>query len=140
MKVTLEQLVVAGGTADAPGPLSQLMDVKDFSVRVCYRLAKLAKLVAGELATFETAKNKLVGQYGTKNPDGPGEIINQGDENWDEFAKEYRVLLDEEVELDVEPVVLPPEATGATPAMFVALDGLVLPRGEEESGPKKVVK
>lgn len=141
MKVKLGQLADAGGTPGAPGPLSKLMDVEDFSVRVSYRLAKLAKLIDGELTAFNRTKDKLIEKYGSAATSGPGKSITpeKDADNWPVFVKEYSALLNEEVELDVEPVVLPPEARGVTPAMLVFLDGLVTVRGEE-SGPTKVVE
>jgi hypothetical protein len=153
MEVTLGQLAALGSTQGVKGPLDRLMENETFCARLSYKIAKLAKLVGAELQPLNAARNKVIEKYSTihKKLDEAGQetdedeekpSIREDDENWDEFSEEFDALLREKVKLDMEPVVLPPEADGVTPAMFLALDGMVIPRGEDESpsGPTEVVK
>lgn len=143
MKVTLAQLTEAVGNQGKPGPLQKLVNVDEFCVGLKYRLAKLAIAVNVALEPFNTAHVALVEKHGTDNDKG-GKSINADSDNWADFSKEYQELVAEEVELPVEPVILPPEADakGVTSADLMALDGLVTVRGEDspKAGPKEVVE
>ncbi|MFB0545742.1 MAG: hypothetical protein ACETWB_02420 [Anaerolineae bacterium] len=154
MKVKIGQLMLAAGTQQQPGALSKLMQVEGFCVRLAYRLAKLAKLLEDEIRPVHEARNKLIEKYGSvhkkldaegneTDKDEPGKSMRPDDEKWQDFVREHNELTDTEIELDIEPVVLPPEAEGVSPGTLLALDGLVTVRGEDDapkSGPSKVVE
>jgi len=147
--------MAAGGNPQAPGPLQKLVHVDEFCVGLKYRLAKLAIAVNTALEPFNAAKDTLVEKYGSihkvldadgkpTDQDERSKSIRPDDEAWPEFLAEFNVLAEEEVDLGLEVVVLPPEAdaAGVTAADLMALDGLVTVRGEDKpkSGPTKVVK
>lgn len=155
MKVKLGQVVAAAGTPQQPGPLQKLVNVDEFCVGLKYRLAKLAIEVNDAARAFEPTKVALVEKYGsvhkTLDEDGNetdqderGKSVRPQDETWPAFIEEYGALMEEDVELAVEPVVLPPaaDAAGVTAADLMALDGLITVRGEDEpkSGPKGIVE
>lgn len=152
MKVKLGQLMQASGTAQAPGPLQKLVNVDEFCIGLKHRLAKLAIAVNDALRSFNVTKDALVQKHGSihKILDAEGRetgrdeqtpSVRPADESWPKFAEEFDVLANEEVDLRVDPVILPPEADGkgVTAADLIALNGLVTVRGEE-SGPTKVVE
>ena len=153
MKVKLGQLVAAAGSPQEPGALQELMEVKGFCVRLAYQLARLAKKVNDELPVFITAKDGLVTKHGTihKVLDAEGQptendeqnpSIRPGEKNWPAFEKDFNTLMAEDVDLDIEPVILPPDAEGVTAGTLLALDGLINVRGEDapKSGPTGIVE
>lgn len=153
MKVKLGKLMAAGGNPQEPGPLQKLVQVDEFHVGLKYRLAKLAIAVNDALQAFTTTRNALVEKYGTVHKvldadgkptdrDEQGKGVRPGDESWPEFAKEFDALTGEEVDLDAEVVILPPEALaeGVTSADLIPLIGLVTIRGEDEKPALKVVE
>jgi len=153
MQVKLGQLTAAAGTPQRPGALQELMGVKGFCVRLAYQLAKLAKTVNDEIVAFSVTKDGLVKKYGTVHKvldkdgqpterDEQGPSVQPGDENWPQFVQDMNALLGEDVEIDITPVILPPDAEGVTAGTLLALDGLVTVRGEDgpQCGPQTVVE
>jgi len=127
--VTVGQLLALAPSREVPGPLQELLKVKVFSVRVTYKLARLVKLLEPEIQTALDRRNELLKEYGEE--DGKGGLgINQESPKWKEFAPKFTELTEVEQVVDVEPVELPPDATGVSGATLVALDGLVKVRGE----------
>jgi hypothetical protein len=71
---------------------------KQMEFKLSYRLTKLAKKIASEISDFDTAKNKLILKYGTKDDKGN---VSVSQEKMDEFSKELEPVLAEEIDLDV---------------------------------------
>lgn len=51
---------------------------------------------------IESQRIKLIDKYGTKNKEGLGKSVLPGTENWENFFKDFKELLQEEVEIDIE--------------------------------------
>lgn len=69
---------------------------------VAFRMAKALKFVKGEVADFDSARNKLLDQYGKKGEDGKLEIVEgqvQLGDNVEAFNAAFKTILDEEVAL-----------------------------------------
>ncbi len=147
--------MAAAGNPQQPGPLQKLVNVDEFCVGLKYRLAKLAIAVNDAARAFDPTKIALVEKYGSVHKaldkDGnetdqneQGKSVRPQDESWEEFIKEYSALMEEEVELDIEPAVLPKAAAGkgVTAADLMVLIDMVTVRGEDEpkSGPKEIVE
>jgi uncharacterized lipoprotein YehR (DUF1307 family) len=79
---------------------------KELSIRVAYRLSKLLKECAEEMETLEKLRVKLVEKYAKKSEDNeePNKEIKVADENIEKFQIEFASLLNEEVDIDFEPI------------------------------------
>ena len=77
------------------------------SAKMAFQLAKLTNEVNEHFQVMEIARNGLVKQYGTERADGRIEINDSAKESKEEFWAEFVKLLEEEVEIDIEPIELP---------------------------------
>ena len=73
-------------------------------VRLSYRLAKLIEFFTNELKIMETARRDLVKKYSDENPPEQDTPIRVKPENEKKFTEEMVELLEQEVELDFEPI------------------------------------
>lgn len=83
----------------------------DLPVIHSYKISKILKKLDEEFQSFEMGRSKLLEKYGEK--DGKGNFITDKDgmckiknDKQKEFAKDYKELLDIEVELDCEKISL----------------------------------
>lgn len=97
MKITIEQL------HSIQVSLGKLLD-QDLPIRMAYRMGKLAKTVREELNEFEEARVKLVEKIGEKVEEDGKEKISVPKDKMEVFSQELKSLLDEEVDVDFEPI------------------------------------
>lgn len=83
--------------------LAQLMQLQ-LPIKLSFRLAKLANRCRKELLAVEQERVKLVKKYSDE-PDEKGENKVK-EENEQKFREEFAQLLDEEVELEVDPIYI----------------------------------
>ena len=89
----------------AKGPLEKLLK-QYWPVGVSYKLAKLALKLREPLDAISKVRNGLIEKYGTKDEKGRSEV-KEDSPTFEAFQKEWRELLDQEVELVFEKVKLP---------------------------------
>ena len=84
---------------------------KELPIKVSYRLVKLLRQCSMEMESMEKARVKLVDKYAETpeeheaSPD-KDKGIKVAEEKMPDFQKEFGVLLDEEVEIDFEPILI----------------------------------
>lgn len=117
MKVTNADLL------NAVAPFAELMKVKMPS-KVSYEIIRLVTRLDEYLAPAEMVKNNLISQYGHEDPETLIRQITPEDEGFAAFATEYGELLGIEHEIDIAPVVLPPDIE-ITPVTLLALEKFV---------------
>jgi len=101
VKVKLGEVINAVETK----AFARLANAEGLSFKAAYDAAKLVKRAQAEYDTAMEARNKLVKEHGE--PDGDKFSIKPDSEAMSVFVREFAVLLDSEVELDVTPVQLP---------------------------------
>ena len=139
MKIKLEDLWVAAGLGDRslPAPLDVLFNwTKEtrVSVKVSYAVARLLQKLQPEVQALSEGHMSLFKQYGEEIMTVPGEDDDPEtfepkstgqqrikDENLEEFRKEFAVLLEQKIEIDFQPIKLPPLAEGLSAADIVSL-------------------
>lgn len=96
MKVTLNQIV---SSVDG---LKALLDVK-LPFKISYRISKLVNnKLESELKIYNELRNKLITDLGEKNEDGNYQV--KDPKKLEEFTEKMQELLNQEVELDFEPL------------------------------------
>ena len=91
-----------GEVFGAREPLQKLVQLP-FPVKTSYQLAKLAKVLSGQLQIIDEVRNNLIRKYGKE--EGKQVTVDPLDtEKFNGFAKEWIELLVQEVELDITPV------------------------------------
>lgn len=83
--------------------LSKIMESTVLSIRVAYRFSKFLKTVAKELQTLEDTRQMLVKKYGEDDSDGNTKVK---DASIQEFIDGLNDVLNEEVDISIEPVAL----------------------------------
>ena len=111
-----------GEIYSAKEPLQKLATER-FPVKVSYALAKIVATLDGPLGLIEQVREKLIRSYGAVSPDDPTQIA-VTPENIPQFAAEVGELMQQEVELDIEPVTLP-ETLEIEPSVLFALGKFV---------------
>jgi len=96
--------------------LPKLTD-KELPIKISYRLLKFLKSCSEEMETLEKSRVKLIKKYaeksvedekddGKKKNSSEQRDIKVADENKDKFQEEFSILLNEEVEIDFEPICI----------------------------------
>jgi hypothetical protein len=80
----------------------RLIAKKELPVKCSYRLMRLANKISSELKVFNTNRLELLKKYGEKVKGG----FKIKPENSENFEKDIETLLDEKLNLDVEPILL----------------------------------
>ena len=75
---------------------------KELPIKVSYRLLKFLKSCSAEMGPLEESRTKLVEKY--SEPTQDIRDLKVKDENLDKFQTEFTALLDEEVEIDFNPL------------------------------------
>jgi len=91
--------------------------------RVGIKVTRLVQKLAPELRTVADKYNDLVKKYGVDNGAGSSEVGPESPK-WAEFEKERAELFETEIEVDVEPVVLPGDADVQVSVLAI-MDGFV---------------
>lgn len=99
MKLSNERLI------NSIGVLSKLNN-SELAVKTSYKLSKNIKTLDKEIVLFNEEKQKLINKYAVKNEKGENKIENGNFEIADRenFNKEYRELLDIEVDVKIEKI------------------------------------
>jgi len=88
--------------------LPKLTD-KELPIKISYNLLKLMKGISEEMETLEKSRMKLVEKYREPEEEGSKEAsggMKVADEHKDKFQKEFRVLMEEEVDIEFNPIFL----------------------------------
>lgn len=93
MKIKISKLTVAI-------PSLKFLSEQTTQAKTAYRLAKFLNSVSLELDIAETTRKNLIKTYNLDNK----EIAEQNSENLENFRQEMTKLMDEEVEIDIEPL------------------------------------
>lgn len=93
MRIQLKNLV------NSQKSLNRIID-QDLPIATAYKLSKLAKAVREELSSIEEARIKLIQKYG-EDTEGSWKVKK---ENEPKFHEEMAELLDQEVELNCDPI------------------------------------
>jgi len=75
----------------------------DFSVRTGYVISRIAKAADAELLPAEEKKRELIRRYGEQDPD-KGDVWHLKPEHQAEVEKQFRALMEVEVELPCSPL------------------------------------
>lgn len=119
MKVTNSEIY---NTRD---PLRRLMAIR-MPVLVSLELVKFSKLLQPHLDTIEQVRDKLISENGEADEKRPGgSKISPEMEGFPKFAEEFGTLLEQEVEIDFEPVTIPP-TIAIEPYVIMALEKFVV--------------
>ncbi|MCD6436250.1 MAG: hypothetical protein J7L15_07660 [Clostridiales bacterium] len=94
MKVKLVEI------KNAEEPLKKIVN-KELNIRVAYKLAKLLKVFSSELVVIEEARIKLVRKFAEIDED---KIMKVPQEKTQEFMSEFIEFLQEEIDIDFEPI------------------------------------
>lgn len=78
----------------------------ELAVKTSYKLAKNIKTIDKEIVLFNEERQKLINKYAAKNEAGENKIENETVEIADieNFNKEYRELLDIEIDIKIEKI------------------------------------
>jgi predicted ATP-dependent protease len=96
MQVKIETLINVMGSL---GNLGKMV----LPIKTAHKLSKLTKMVNEELKTYDESRQKLVQKYKTDDPEDKG-MVKIKPECVEEFNKEYKELVEIEVELNWEPM------------------------------------
>ncbi|MFA5759266.1 MAG: hypothetical protein WC942_07930 [Clostridia bacterium] len=75
---------------------------QDTNIKSAFKLARILKMIEGELKNVEEFRIKLINKYGTKDPKTEEIIVNK--DNVQIFYKELNELLQTEIDIDFSPV------------------------------------
>lgn len=105
-------------------PLIKLVKL-ELPIKTSYKLSKILKKVGQELADLEEERVKLVKKYGDQDDESQS-IQVKDSEKYEEFAREFGELLQEEITLDFDPISIDALGDEATfsPAELAALEML----------------
>ena len=89
----------------------KLLIEKPLKARVAFRVAKLVREIDKEFELYNSERDKLIKKYGMKDENGELIIDDEGrgrlsDENIPKFNQEIQEMLDNEVELNAQPIAL----------------------------------
>lgn len=99
--------------------LSKLNSLR-IPVRLSFKIAKLANKVGDAFRAAEVVRVKLVNEHGVKDKTGNFQVTLAPIEEQEKFWAEFVELLNEEVELDVDPIELPADLE-VEPAILMPL-------------------
>jgi hypothetical protein len=105
-------------------PLIKLVKL-ELPIKTSYKLSKILKKIGQELADLEEERVKLVKKYGDQ--DDEAQSIQVTDPaKYEEFAKEFGELLQEEITLEIDPIPIDMLGDSVTfsPAELAALEML----------------
>lgn len=111
---------------------------KELPIRTAYRLTKIMKAINDEFTSLEEARGKLIKKFAKEPEDGskgPQGEIKVDPEKQDEFYKEFVVLLEEEIDLDINLISI--EDLGDISLSPADMFGLQIILEEEIEAPKK---
>src|SRR5690606_21842484 len=94
MRIKVEELVAS------LQPLKTLFN-KEVPVGIGFHLSKTIKTIEDNIKFYDESRNNLIKKYGEELDDGS---FNMPIESKDDFQKEFRGLLDSEVEINAEPI------------------------------------
>ena len=118
MRFTLAEVWVLNST------LSKLFN-KDLNIKIAYRLSKLLKKFNDEMKIVEEQRSELVKKYGKENAET--KQIEVSAENQQSFMQEFNTLMQEEIEVDFEPIELSKLGDLSISAMDIAkMDGKII--------------
>jgi hypothetical protein len=96
MKIKLGEL------KNAETSLQKLIE-KDLNIKIAYKLGKLIKIISAEFKEIEDSRVKLIKKYGKEDENKNIQVL---PENNEKFYIEFQQLLDEEIDIDFEPLAL----------------------------------
>lgn len=103
--------------------LSKIMESTVLSIRVAYRFSKFLKTVGKELQTLEETRQMLVKKYGEDDSDGNTKVK---DDSLQPFIDGLNEVLNEEVEISIEPVELDDlNMLALSPAEIMVIERLI---------------
>lgn len=83
---------------------------KPLKTKTAYKIARLAREISRELELFNTTKDALVEKYGEHDENDKLVIENNTykirEDARDEFVKEYKEMMEQSINLNVEPISL----------------------------------
>ncbi len=100
MKTTIARLVNLS-------PSLKRLGAEPLPVKTSYALAKMIKKVQAELEIYDSERIKLCEKYGRKNKQG----YDIDESKMSAFNSDYEELLQQEAEIDYEPIALPDNVT-----------------------------
>jgi hypothetical protein len=105
-------------------PLIKLVKL-ELPIKTSYKLSKILKKIGQELADLEEERVKLVKKYGDQDDEAQS-IQVKDPEKYEEFAKEFGELLQEEITLEIDPIPIDMlgDAVTFSPAELAALEML----------------
>jgi hypothetical protein len=105
-------------------PLIKLVKL-ELPIKTSYKLSKILKKIGQELADLEEERVKLVKKYGDQDDEAQS-IQVKDPEKYEEFAKEFGELLQEEITLEIDPIPINMLGDSVTfsPAELAALEML----------------
>jgi len=95
MKIKLSEILASKEA------LSKILD-QELPIKTSFKLTKLVKFLDPELKNIEDHRIKLIKKYGEETEEG--EVAVKGIDNIRQFNTEFSSLLDEEIEIDFEPI------------------------------------
>ena len=105
-------------------PLIQLGKVK-LPVKVSLDLVHMTRKLDEFLIPLEQVKDGLIRQYGEAPKDDPAKLhIEPGMKNWEKFMTEYAELMAQEIEVVIQPLMLPPDVE-IEPMVIAALEKFI---------------
>lgn len=124
MTITLQNILESQETL-------QSLSMKTLRGRTAYQVARLLKRLESELTAYNDTRMKLIEQYAKKAEDGTYELNERNEyqftsENMQAYVEEINNLLQEKIELDVNPLNLDDLVDlEFTPADMVALEPFI---------------
>jgi hypothetical protein len=83
-----------------------------------YRLSKNMIAIQDALRPFDAAQNELVDRYGKRQPEGMFGVNPRDGERWKKYVQDLNQLLDQVVEVAIDPINLKEmESGGVTPSV-----------------------
>ena len=75
---------------------------KELPIKVSYRLSKFLKICSSEMEIMEASRVKLVEKYSDSDMSEKNKKV--ADENIDKFQEDFTSLVNEEIDIDFEPI------------------------------------
>ena len=97
-----------------------------FPVKTAYQIAKMVRKITELYQDISQVKDGLVKKYGTLDEKTQNWTVDQSCPKWNEFATDFNELMDQENEIPLNKIVIPPDVTvQIEPAVLVALEKVV---------------
>ncbi|MFW6026127.1 MAG: hypothetical protein ACOCRX_07275 [Candidatus Woesearchaeota archaeon] len=119
--------------------LNKLVD-KELDIRVSFKLSKILRKISEELEDLEKARQKLVKKYSDNKEK---ENLQQGEirvseENQQAFYEEYAKLMEEEIDLDIDPISIDDlQGVSLSPKDISFLTGIIIKDDDSEGDDSK---